>query len=385
MFKTKLLTTKGTKKKTGCKIKTQGKVMMKTEMTTATMLALLCVLGFCGCAVVGPRSITAGRGVYAEVINRTEDEQILNVIVRMRYDETFGMMSVASVTANLSFRTSTGIQLGFGDDNDYAENLVPFSAGVAYEENPTISYEPLSGEDFMRRMLSPVATREWHLLSNQAKHPGKVFDLAVRRVNGLRNPLLGEKLPSRDFERFVELYDRLRRADVLDIVQASETGGENNHFFDIHDYEDAHGDSVRELLDLLGIEVKPDGSTILLPFRLAVGSSVSAINLQTRSAYDVLLEFGIGIEIPPAHLEAGIVEPLTWAVPEEKQFITIRSSKRRPDNATVRIRFRDRWFYIDATDTKSKRAFLFLRAFIGIRLADPGAAQRKPVLTVPVK
>ncbi len=48
-------------------------------------------LGFCGCALVGPQSITAGRGVYAEVINRTEDEQILNVMVRMRYDETFGM------------------------------------------------------------------------------------------------------------------------------------------------------------------------------------------------------------------------------------------------------------------------------------------------------
>ena len=359
--------------------------MMKTEMTTATMLMLLFAMGFWGCAVIGPQSITAGRGVYSEVINHTEDEQILNIIVRMRYDETFGMMSVASVTANLSFRASTGIQLGFGDDNDYAENLVPFSAGAAYEENPTISYEPLSGEDFMRRMLSPVATREWHLLGSSAKHPGKVFDLAVRRVNGLRNPLLGEGPPSRDFERLVELYDRLRLADVLDIVQASETGGESNYFFDIHNYEDAHGDSVRELLDLLGIEEKPDGSTILLPLRLAVGSSVSAINLQTRSAYDVLREYAIGIEIPLAHLEAGIVEPLTWAVPEERQFITIRSSKRRPNDATVRIRFRDRWFYIDATDTKSKQAFMFLRTFIGMRLADPGAAQQAPVITVPVR
>jgi hypothetical protein len=349
------------------------------------MLALLCVLGFCGCAVVGPQSITSGRKVYSEVINRTEDEEILNMIVRMRYDETFGMMSVASVTASLRFTTSTGIQLGFGDDNDYLGNLVPFSAGAAYEESPTISYVPLSGEDFMLRMLSPVATREWHLFASSAKHPGKVFDLAVRRVNRLRNPPLGEEPPTRDFARFVELYDRLRRAGVLDIVQASESGGESNYFFDIHDYENAHGDSVRELLDLLGIEVKSDGSTILLPLRLAVGSSVSAIHVQTRSAYDVLREFGSGIEIPPAHLEAGIVEPLTWAVPEEKQFITILSSKRRPDNATVRIRFRDHWFYIDATDTRSKRAFLFLRTFIGMRLADPGSAQRAPILTVPVK
>ena len=357
---------------------------MKTKTTLATMFVLLWILGFCGCAVVGPRSITAGRGVYAEVINRTEDEQILNVIVRMRYDETFGMMSVASVTANLNFRASTDIQLGFGDDNDYVGNLVPFSTGVAYEENPTISYVPLSGEDFMRRMLSPISRNEWQLLASPAKHPGSVLALVVQHVNGLRNAPLGEKPPSRDFARFVELFDQLRRAGVLDFIQIPETGGEDNYFFDIHDYEDAHRESVRELLNLLGINLKPDGSAILLPVHLAVGSSVSAVHLQVRSAYDVLRELGTGIEIPSVHLEAGIVEPLKWAVPEESRFITIRSSKSRPDNATVRIRFRDWWFYIDATDAKSKQAFMLLRTFIGMRLADPGSAQRAPVLTVPL-
>ncbi len=164
------------------------------------------VLGLCGCATVGPQSITAGRGVYAEVINRTEDEQILNVIVRLRYDETFGMMSVASVTANLRFSTQAGANIGVGDSDSYAGNLVPLSAGVAYEENPTISYVPLSGEDFMRRMLSPVSTSERLLIGGPARHPGHVFALAVRRVNGLRNPLLGEEPPSPAFARFVELY-----------------------------------------------------------------------------------------------------------------------------------------------------------------------------------
>ena len=60
------------------------------------VLLVVAVLGLCSCAAVGPRSISAGRGAYAEVINRTEDEQILNVIVRERYDETFGMITVAS-------------------------------------------------------------------------------------------------------------------------------------------------------------------------------------------------------------------------------------------------------------------------------------------------
>jgi hypothetical protein len=341
-------------------------------------------MGFCGCAVIGPQSITAGRGVYAEVINRTEDEQIMNVIVRLRYDETFGMITVASVTANLRFSAQAGANIGIGDSDNYAGNLVPLSGGVAFEENPTISYVPLKGEDFMRRMLSPVATSEWLLLAGTTKHPGHIFDMAVRRANGLRNPHLGRNPPSRDFARFVALYDRLRRAGVLDIVVRPETKTENNYFWDIHDYEDAHGDSLREFLDLLGIEVKPDGSEILLPVRQAVGSSTSAIHVQMRSAFEVLQVFKAGIEIPSPHLQAGLVEPVIWAVPEERRFITIRSSEKRPDKATVRIRFRDRWFYIDATDTKSKRAFVLLQTLIGMRLADPGTAQQAPVLTVPV-
>ena len=352
--------------------------------TRSALLAVI-ALGLCGCATVGPQSITAGRGVYTEVINRTEDEQILNVLVRQRYDETFGMISVASVTANLQFSARADANIGIGDSDNYAGNLVPLSAGVGYEENPTISYVPLSGEDFTRRMLSRVSTREWILFGQNARHPGHVFALAAQRVNGLRNPLFEEQPPSSAFADFVELYDRLRRVGVVDIVQVAETGGKGNYFMDIHDYQDAHGASVRELLELIGIEVKLDGSPILLPIREAVGSSVSAIHVQTRSAYDVLRVFGAGIDIPPAHLEAGIVEPLTLALPEQRRIITIRSSEKRPDNATVQIRFRDWWFYIDATDTKSKRAFLFLRTFIGMRLADPGAAQRAPVITVPVK
>ena len=123
---------------------------------------------------------------------------------------------------------------------------------------------------------------------------------------------------------------------------------------------------------------------ILLPIREAVGGSADGVHVQTRSAWDVLRVFGAGIEVPSSHLAAGIVEPVAWAMAPEKRVITIRSSEKRPDDATVRIRFRDRWFYVDATDTDSKRAFMFLRTFVGIRLADPGAAQQAPVLTVPV-
>ena len=348
-------------------------------------LLIVGALAICSCNVIGPQAISGGRGVYAEVINRTADEEILNVIVRMRYDETFGMISVASVTANLRFSAQIGTNIGVGSSDNYAGNLVPLAAGVAYEENPTISYVPLSGEDFMRRMLSPAQLNELLLVSPHVKRSGHVFDLVIRSINGLKNLLLEQKA-SPDFTRFLELYGRLRRADVLNIIYRTEKG----YFGEFSNYEDEHGDSVRELLDLLDIEVKLDGSTITLPILVGYGHSVDAINLQLRSAYEILQLFGAGIEIPSAHLESGIVESIPWPVPEERRFITIRSSEKnwlnsRPENTSVAIYFHDRWFYISATDIQSKRAFVWLRTFIGMRLADPAATRQAPVITIPVK
>jgi hypothetical protein len=351
-----------------------------------SVLLIVGALATCGCNVIGPQAISGGRGVYAEVINRTADEEILNVIVRMRYNETFSMISVASITASLRFSAQVGTNIGVGSSDNYAGNLVPLSAGVAYEENPTISYVPLSGEDFMRRMLLPVPLGDWFLLTAPAKHSGHLLDLAVRRINGLRNPLLDQK-SSPGFVRLLELYDLLRRAGVLDTVHHSET--EKGYFWVFNNYENEHGDCVRELLDLLGIEMKFDGSTITLPIRVAYGNSIDTINVQLRPAYEVLRVFGAGIEIPSAHLESGIVEPVTWSLPEARRFITILSSEKgwwnsRPDDTSVAIRFHDRWFYIDATDNRSKRAFAWLQTFIGMRLADPGAVQQAPVITIPV-
>lgn len=341
-------------------------------------------LGFLGCATVGPRAINAGRGVYAEVINKTEDEQVLSMIVRNRYDETFGMISVASVTASLSFSANGGVNVGLGSDDSYSTNLVPLSAGVAYEENPTISYIPLGGEAFLRKMLAPVSLSQMLLISNMVRFHPQTLEIMTGRINGLRNPFLGDEAPSPEYARLSDLYGQLRQASVLDVVLAAED--KTNQFMELHDYETAHSEAVREFLDLLGITREIDGSDIVLPIQAAVGAgSGSTVNIQTRSALDLLRIYGAGIELPQPHLESGIVQPVTWQVSEERRPITIRSSRKRPDNATVRILFRDWWFYIDATDARSKQAFILLRTFVGMRLEGSGTVNGTPVLTVPVR
>ena len=51
--------------------------------------------------MVGPSSISMGRGDYNDAINKTQDEQLLMAIVKGRYGDTFSLLSVTGVAANL--------------------------------------------------------------------------------------------------------------------------------------------------------------------------------------------------------------------------------------------------------------------------------------------
>jgi hypothetical protein len=90
-------------------------------------------------ATLGPGSIVRDRDLYNEVINYTNSEQTLGMIVRTRHGDPSGLLSVVSVTANLRASATTDAQFGIGASQNFAGNLVPLAAGLAYEENPTIS------------------------------------------------------------------------------------------------------------------------------------------------------------------------------------------------------------------------------------------------------
>lgn len=265
------------------------------------------------------------------------------------------------------------------------DDLVPLSIGLAYEENPTISYIPVQGEATLRRMVMPITIDEGYVLLRAASERDVATRELFRRVNGLENPVGGPSPP--EFERFIDLYLQLSRAGVLSFGRAAGLeGAEPPYFTSLHDYGAEHADEVRDFLEVLGIEdTAVAGETIRLPFHLADGQrATDAINVETTSALDWIRHAGHLIEVPAAHLESGIVEPHERTHSARDQFITIRSSERRPADALVAIPFRGWWYYVDATDARSKNSFKLIKFLIRLRLDLDSAQQQVPVLTVPV-
>jgi hypothetical protein len=122
----------------------------------AVMFRLSAWLPLAGCQMLGPVALSAGHGAYNDVIARTSSEQTLGLIVRLRYSDPFGLLAVSNVTAGLKFSTQAKGEAGFGSPASYAGALVPFSAGVAYEDGPLITYTPVDTQRFLREWLAPV-------------------------------------------------------------------------------------------------------------------------------------------------------------------------------------------------------------------------------------
>ena len=342
---------------------------------------VLILLG--GCNAVGTSSLASGRGVYNEVINRTEDEQILNMIVRLRYGQTFGMLAVANVAANVKTSANVGAEFGIGPSENYGGNLVPLSAGVAYEENPTISYVPLGGETFTRQMLSPLTLQQAVLISRVAPGDKALLGLMINRVNGLFNPILGHTKRATGFNRMMELFDEL--TNEIAIVHSTD-GDQLQYFLQIYDYAGPQAELVSELLEVLGLTAySAHGDDILVPIRAALARADGTyLNFEMKSVYDLIFAAGTSMQIPPEHLEQGIVAERPLSIPPESRIMQIRSSRRMPKNATVAVQIEGWWFYIDKTDHASKHGFLVLRTLIGMRLQDSPASHVAPILTIGV-
>ena len=336
-------------------------------------------------ATLGPGAIVRGRELYNEVISYTNNQQILDQIVRARYGEPAGLLAVASVTANLRTMATVNSEFGVGSPANYQGNIVPLSLGLAYEENPTIAYTPVQGERFAKNILSPLGLDVLVLLLGVEHAPHQLLSMLVKEVNGLQNPMYGSPQTGAAFQESVALLARLENAGQATWTSLSTKDG--GFALVIHDYAPANRNVVRDLLRTwsLPASLAQGDRDIVLPVNLAVGKVTRPeLNVQTRSVYDLIDLAASAVEVPPEHAARGLADPGTGAPSAFRGDLRIQSSRSYPStDVLVAVRHRGYWFYIAADDGPSKFTFHLLQTLIGMRLVE-GTPQTTPTLTIPV-
>ncbi len=108
------------------------------------------------------------------------------------------------------------------------------------------------------------------------------------------------------------------------------------------------------------------------------------ITIQSRSLMSIMSFIAKGVELPPAHADAGWARPspaAKWTGERPAVPLRVRSGTEQPDNAFVAIPYHGHWFYIDHSDLLSKRMFAMLQGLF--ELQAPASAGAAPLLTLP--
>jgi len=341
---------------------------------------------FLGCSVIGPQSIANGRAAYNEVINQTEDQQLLMAIVRNRYGETISMLAVTNVTANIRFTAGAGAQIGAGRRESYETNLVPLSGEFAYEESPTISYTPIEGPEHFDRLMSPLPLSVLVIFARSIKSSKLPFLMMTRSINNLRNPdFIRSPLSGADprFLRLIELMIDLNETGHLDWVRDPREDVEFSLV--IRDCEPKRRQEIQELLTLLD---QPPSRIHSMPIVLPVYHAIEepesgGIAINTGSIYDLIEVLSASIAVSEAHRKSGLA--IEYPPPGlAGQEVRILRADQRPANASVAVKYRQSWFYIDETDQSTKLMFRVLRTLWKDRISSTAQLQPAPVLTIPV-
>ncbi len=343
------------------------------------------LLTLAGCARFGPEILRSGRPAYNDAILATNDEQLLQNIVRLRFADSVGFLTVSSVTANVSMTASGTVNAGLGSPANYQGNLVPFAGTLKTEQNPTISYTPVRGDRIMRQILGETPIDLALLLINGASKHSEAWTALIRRVNNVRNPDFLESpafAPDPRFGEIAALIGELQKRGSLYWVRVE--GAKKGYAMVLHSYAPASSHEAARLLELLGIP-KPaqEGDDAVVPIQLAVGSPPpGAIVIETRSLFHLMQLAAAGIDLP-ADLQS-VARQYPEPGPAGRG-IRILSSATRPAQARLVVEYQDRWYYIADGDLMSKQWFRMLQLLANAQVLDPAGSRSGPVLTIPTR
>lgn len=473
--------------------------------TRALVCIIMCFL-ISGCNTIGPRSISNGRSDYNRALVKSDQEQILLNLVRLRYHDTPQFIEVSGFTAAYELITNSSLTGTLGATGE--PGPLVGGIGVTIKEKPTITYTPLQGENFITQMLSPISGEKLVLLAQSTRDVDTVMRLALQVVGTEKNvvpnaPTAAGPRPKDppEFKKFLTLSNALNEMqrsgciqfvwtpakeaktsevkDELKPKDANKTSQEFGFSLDkrtvtsTRETKRARGgqidillrgkwdktpcsEQLTEVYDLLGIEIEgkekdatikiqldPESYTADLSkfnFNEAIGDAiedaikaaggkddkaevknklqnrlhdaetrekavfkaaiktvdekedwatikkeVQPIFWEGRSVYSILMYLSHAVNIP----EEENIDPNSSANGNWRSEllgdllrITTSDTHRAPDNASVAVRYRGHWFYIDDGDYRSKDTFGMLSRMIALQAGD--IKSQAPVQTISV-
>jgi hypothetical protein len=366
------------------------------------------ILGSASCTSLGHKNVSPDRFNYNEAISRSTQEQMLLNLVRLRFFETPVFLAVSSVLTQYSYAGGIGV-FGVGVFGD--PSSVGGSTALEYSERPTITYMPIEGQAFSKRLLAPIPVDLIFALGQAGWAIDDLMVVGLQQINDVKNMSFGTLPPPGDleraeqmerdigrfenFRRFIRIMLRLFDVGLLEVQhrKSDSNGGKESElvpYFVLsrpNTKDETH--LIAQFRESLGLD--PAITEFQVTERLT-GRDPDEITIQTRSLLAIMSFLSRGVQVPEHIRQNGWV--IAWEDAAEAwearfgrpgykipfPFLTQVSDSRPPD-AFVAVKAHGSWFYIENKDIESKRVFSIISMLF--RLLAPAGQGEAPVLTLP--
>ena len=350
-------------------------------LLSGALLALLS-LSLSGCSAFGPGTIARDRFDYSAAVAASWQRQLLLNMVKSRYADTPIFLDVASIVNQ--YALATEVNLSGGLSSGIAGDAVALGARGRYEDRPTITYNPVTGEQFTRSILTPLPPASIFSLIQAGWPVDFVFRLAVRAVNGIYGSG-GERSIGRpadpEYYLLIEAMREIQIAGGMGIRITRRPDAQSTVLLFRSGRSLEVADQIEFVRNTLGLARNSRSYTLAFG---DVASSDKEIAILTRSMLEIVSNIASTIEVPQQHVTERRTYPtIVERIDEDtllEPLIRVYSSTTEPDDAFVSVTYRDHWFWVDDRDLSSKRMFTFLLFMFS--LAETGQAPMSPVVTI---
>lgn len=352
-------------------------------------LALLGALTLTACHSIGPRTIPRDRYDYSGSISDSWKRQTLLNIVKLRYLDPPIFVDVGQIVAGYSLETSGNLGGQLSSAGAIQGNSLAMGGAVRFTDRPTVTYTPLTGDKFLKALMTPLSPQSVFSTIESGWPADAILFATISRLNGLRNQEVSPTGFANAEPRFLRVLELMARIQSAGAVSLRFELNEQKHQTTLiairsKDISEETLADSRELRKLLGLS--PDATE----FKLVSGSLAAndhEVAVKTRSLLHILSLMAAQVEVPAEDMTRGRAVP---GLDEAKnggvapvRLARILSAKKKPVDAYVAVEYRDRWFWIEDGDLKSKRAFAFMMMLF--TLMDTGEKQGLPILTIPTQ
>jgi hypothetical protein len=355
-------------------------------LRSAASAALLLTIS--ACSSIGPATVSRDRVDYASSIGNSWKEQTLLNIVKLRYADLPVFLEVAQVIAGYQLQSTIGSSFTAGNFN--AALIGPLTAsGTAtasgtYTDRPTVVYSPLTGVDFLKRLMTPIPPSSVMFMLQAGYAAQRVMPIMLDSINGMVNGSNRlQRPPDPRFVQLVRLVREAQEARTIEIrIERTKQGSEASAIV-FPPHKDAPAIARRDqIIRLLGL--RPDLQELKIEYGAYSGRN-DEIDMTTRSMLEIMLEFAAAVQVPDSDISGGKAAPgavssqaqASWGGPPMRVLV----SDTAPKDAFVAVPYGGRWYWIADNDIQSKTTFGIVMLLFSI--ADTGVKGAAPVVTIP--